>query len=72
MRALICAEEIGADRPTTELVAEYLPNPRWRGGSAYPPTSRRALVDCSTARDVLGWRPKRGWRALTTATDAKR
>jgi nucleoside-diphosphate-sugar epimerase len=61
VRALLCAEEIGARRPTVELVAEHLPNVRWRDGEPYPPDSRRALVDCAVARTVIGWRPRRGW-----------
>lgn len=61
VRALLCAEEIAARRPTVELVAEHLPEARWRDGEPYPPESRRALVDCAVARTVLAWRPRRGW-----------
>jgi nucleoside-diphosphate-sugar epimerase len=63
VRALLCAEEIGARRPTVEVVAEHLPAVSWRDGAPYPPGSRRALVECSVARTVLGWRPRRGWPA---------
>jgi nucleoside-diphosphate-sugar epimerase len=63
VRALLCADEIGALRPSVELVAQHLPSAPWRDGAPYPSDSRRALVDCSVARRVLGWRPKRGWRA---------
>jgi nucleoside-diphosphate-sugar epimerase len=61
VRALLCADDVGANRPTVELVAEHLPAARWRDGAAYPAESRLALVDCSVARDLLGWRPARGW-----------
>jgi nucleoside-diphosphate-sugar epimerase len=61
IRALLCADEIAARRPTAELVAEHLPQARWRDGAPYPAGSRRALVDTAVARDVLGWRPRRGW-----------
>lgn len=65
VRALLCAEEIGATRPTVELVAENLPNASWRDGKPYEADSREALVDCSVAREVLGWRPKTGWPAAS-------
>lgn len=63
VRALLCAEEVGALRPSVELVAEHLAAARWRDGAPYPADSRRALVDCTVAREALGWRPRRGWRA---------
>ena len=63
IRALLCAEEIAARRPTAELVNDHLPGARWRDGEPYPSDSREALVDCTVARTVLGWRPLRGWPA---------
>lgn len=63
VRALLCAEEIAARRPTVELVAENLPRATWRDGQPYPDSSRRALVDCSVAREELGWTPKKRWPA---------
>lgn len=65
VRALLCAAEIAARRPTVELVAENLPHARWRDGQPYPDSSRRALVDCSVAREELGWTPRKGWPAST-------
>jgi nucleoside-diphosphate-sugar epimerase len=61
VRALLCAEEIAARRPTVELVDEYIPTVPWRDGRPYAQDSRRALVDCAVARAVLGWRPRREW-----------
>jgi UDP-glucose 4-epimerase len=61
VRALLCAEEIAARRPTVEVVAERLPNATWRDCEPYPSDSRQALVDCSVAHEELGWRPARGW-----------
>jgi nucleoside-diphosphate-sugar epimerase len=63
VRALLCAEEIAARRPTVELVSENLPDASWRDGQPYPGCSHRALVDCSVAREKLGWRPAKGWPA---------
>jgi nucleoside-diphosphate-sugar epimerase len=63
VRALLCAEEIAARRPTVELVSENLPDATWRDGQPYPDSSRRALVDCSVAREELGWRAAKGWPA---------
>jgi nucleoside-diphosphate-sugar epimerase len=59
-RMLLCADEIAAERPTAELVREWVPHVEWRG-APLAADSREALLDCSVARDVLGWRPARGW-----------
>jgi nucleoside-diphosphate-sugar epimerase len=61
VRALLCADEVGSARAAADLVAEHLPGVRWRDGAAYTPGSRRALVDTTVAREVLGWRPRRSW-----------
>jgi UDP-glucose 4-epimerase len=71
-RLLLCADEIGSERPTAELAAEHLPDVPWRDGEPYEPGSRKALVDCTAGKELLGWKPKHGWldrpgaRALTT------
>ena len=36
----------------------------WRDGQPYRDDSRRALVDCSVARELLEWRPSRGMAAM--------
>jgi nucleoside-diphosphate-sugar epimerase len=61
VRLLLCADEIASARPTAELVAERLPGVPWRDGVPYPAGTRAALVDCTAARQVLGWAPRRGW-----------
>jgi UDP-glucose 4-epimerase len=61
VRLLLCADEIASSRPTAELAAERLPNVPWRDGGPPPPDSRVALADCSAAKRVLGWSPRRGW-----------
>jgi nucleoside-diphosphate-sugar epimerase len=59
-RLLLCADEVGSERPTAELVAEHLPDVPWRG-PALGPGEGRALVDCAAAKELLGWRPTKGW-----------
>jgi UDP-glucose 4-epimerase len=61
-RLLLCAEDIASARPTAELVAERLPDVGWRAGVPFAPGSHAALVDCTAARQVLGWVPRRSWR----------
>lgn len=61
VRALICADDIAAERPSAELAAEHLPEVPWRDGHPYEPASRQALIDCRVAHEVLGWQPTRGW-----------
>jgi UDP-glucose 4-epimerase len=61
VRALLCANDIGAERGSAELAAEHLPGVPWRDGRPYAPGSRQALIDCRVAHEVLGWRPTRGW-----------
>lgn len=59
-RLLLCADDVAAERPTAELVKEHLLNVPWRGE---PPArdSRRALVDCTAAKRLLGWTPSVSW-----------
>ena len=59
-RLLLCADDVGSERRSAELAAEHLPDVPWRDGPPEP-SSRRALVDCSAAKELLGWRPKHGW-----------
>jgi UDP-glucose 4-epimerase len=60
-RLLLCAGEVGSDRPAADLAAEHLPGVPWRDGHPFEPGSRQALVDCRAAEELLGWRPRRGW-----------
>ncbi|MBB4661728.1 NAD-dependent epimerase/dehydratase family protein [Conexibacter arvalis] len=71
-RLLLCADEIAAERPTAELVAEHLPDVPWVG-PPLEPGSRRALVDCTPARELLGWEPRVRWadRARLVAEAAR-
>ncbi|HEX6458248.1 MAG TPA: NAD(P)-dependent oxidoreductase [Thermoleophilaceae bacterium] len=58
-RLLLCADDIASERPSAELAAEHLPNVPWRDGS--PAEGRAALIDCSAAKELLGWKPTHGW-----------
>lgn len=60
-RLLLCADEVGSDRPSAELAADHLPSVPWRNGEPYEPGSRQALVDCAAAKQLLGWKPEHGW-----------
>ena len=74
-RLLLCAGDIGSERPTADLVAEHLPHIPWRG-PVLEPGSRRALVDTSAARELLGWEPKVTWAdryaAIAAAAGSRR
>ena len=65
-RLLLCADEVGSDRPSAELAAEHFPNVRWRDGE--PPEGRTALVDSSAAKELLDWNPKVGWLSRVGAS----
>lgn len=67
VRALLCAHDVGSVRSSAELAADHLPAVPWRDGEPWPSGSRRALIDCSVAREVLGWEPERGWGHRVTA-----
>ncbi len=58
-RLLLCADDIASDRPSAELAAEHLPTVPWRDGEQV--AGRAALIDCSAAKELLGWKPKHGW-----------
>lgn len=59
-RLLLCADDVGSERTTAELIAEHLPHVPWRG-APLAPGSRRALADCTLARELLGWAPQARW-----------
>ncbi len=61
-RLLLCADEVGAEHPSVELAAEHFPNVPWRDGERPDADSRKALIDCGAAKQLIGWSPKHGWR----------
>ena len=67
--------EPSAQLGVADLVAEHLPHIPWRG-PVLEPGSRRALVDTSAARELLGWEPKVTWAdryaAIAAAAGSRR
>lgn len=61
---ILSAPDITMVVPTAELVAEYYPDTPWKvDKEAYFASDPfRALLDCSRAEEVLGWKPSRTWR----------
>ncbi|HST37858.1 MAG TPA: NAD(P)-dependent oxidoreductase [Conexibacter sp.] len=70
-RLLLCADDVGSERATAELVAEQLPGVPWRG-APLTAGSRRALVDTARARELLGWAPAVTWADRHERVDAAR
>jgi UDP-glucose 4-epimerase len=60
-RALLCAADISASAPSLELAARLAPRVPVRDAEQYAADPWRALVDCSVAANVLGWRPRYHW-----------
>lgn len=61
---LLEADDNTVPTTTAELVDEHYPHTPWkRDRDAYlAGNPHRSLVDCSHAKRVLGWQPKRSWR----------
>jgi nucleoside-diphosphate-sugar epimerase len=68
-RALLCAADISGSAPSLELAARLAPGVPVLGPERYTVDPWRALVDCSVAEAVLGWRPRHRWsdRPVTAA-----
>lgn len=60
-RALLCAADIAATAPGLELAARLAPGVPVTDPERYRADPWRALVDCSVAADLLGWRPHFRW-----------
>ena len=61
-RVLLCAEDAALERESRELAGERMPSVPWPGEGSDP---HAAFVDCSGARQILGWRPRYRWDART-------
>jgi len=61
LRALLCAADISATHPSLEMAARLAPGVPVRDPARYQADPWRALVDCSVAETVLGWRPRHSW-----------
>jgi len=60
-RALLCADGIAASAPSLEMAARLAPGVPVRDRARYDADPWLALVDCSAARTLLGWRPRYRW-----------
>lgn len=60
-RALLCAADVAATKPATDMLAQLAPDVTVNDPARYRADPWRALVDCSAAEAVLGWRPSRSW-----------
>lgn len=62
-RALLCAADISASAPSLDMAARLAPAVPVRDRAPYDADPWRALVDCTAARELLGWRPRHRWSA---------
>jgi nucleoside-diphosphate-sugar epimerase len=60
-RALLCAADIASTGPSLAMAARLVPGAPVRDPAPYRDDPRRALVDCSAAARLLGWRPRYTW-----------
>jgi UDP-glucose 4-epimerase len=60
-RALLCAADIASTGPSLELAARLTPGVPVTDPDRYRADPRAALIDCSAAAAVLGWRPAYRW-----------
>ena len=60
-RALLCAADIAATRPSLDMAARLAPSVPVRDAVPFRRDPWRALVDCSAAARVLGWKPRYTW-----------
>jgi UDP-glucose 4-epimerase len=63
VRAVLCADDIAASAPSLEMAGSLTPDVPVRGADRYRDDPHRALVDCSTAKTLLGWQPRYRWSA---------
>jgi nucleoside-diphosphate-sugar epimerase len=60
-RALLCATDIAGSAPSLQLAGRLAPTVPVREPGRYIADPWRALVDCTVAATVLGWRPRYRW-----------
>jgi UDP-glucose 4-epimerase len=60
-RALLCAADIAGSAPSLELARRLCPGIPIKSPERYRTDPTRALVDCSAAETLLGWRPRHRW-----------
>jgi nucleoside-diphosphate-sugar epimerase len=60
-RLLLCAADIAATEPSLGIAARLAPSVSLRDPGPFRHDRWRALIDCSAAERVLGWRPRYTW-----------
>ena len=60
-RALLRAADIAATAPSLDRAAQLTPQVPVRDPARYQDDPYRALMDCSAAETLLGWRPRYRW-----------
>jgi len=60
-RMLLCAADIAASEPSLDIAARLAPAVPVNDPARFRDDPWRALVDCSTATQVLGWHPVYTW-----------
>jgi UDP-glucose 4-epimerase len=60
-RALLCAPDISATKPSLTMVAQLARGVPVRDPGEYWADPWRALIDCSAAEVLLGWQPQHRW-----------
>jgi UDP-glucose 4-epimerase len=60
-RVLLCAADIAATAPAMDMAARLTPDVPVRDSARYRADPWRALMDCSVAGSLLGWRPRYSW-----------
>jgi UDP-glucose 4-epimerase len=60
-RVLIAGPDAAGQRAPVAIADERLPEVAWRDRARYEADPRLALVDTSTARQLLGWTPQHSW-----------
>jgi nucleoside-diphosphate-sugar epimerase len=60
-RVLLCAADIAATGPSLDMAARLAPAVPVNDPASFEREPWRALIDCSAAARVLGWRPRYRW-----------
>jgi UDP-glucose 4-epimerase len=67
-RALLCAADIAASKPSLDLAAQLAPDVPIKERARYREDPWRALVDCTVAEAIFGWRPSYRWSTAVEST----
>jgi nucleoside-diphosphate-sugar epimerase len=66
---LLMADDTTTTTPTAELIEKHYPDTPWKQDRAawLADNPYRTLMDCTHAKEVLGWQPKHSWREETAS-----